>query len=80
MYKPLSVTWVASKGCERQSMTRLAWKPLDPHQTVDGGYIQFPNPFCQTYFAKYFSKSRFDLFAPVSVSTTDFAFVAGSEM
>jgi hypothetical protein len=48
---------------------------------IDSAYATFREArFCQTYFAKYFSKSSCDRFAPASVNKTDFAFVAGSEM
>ena len=62
-------------------MTKWVWKPSDPLRMVDSGRAPFRETrFCETYFAKCFSKSCFDRFAPAAVNTTDFAFVAGSEM
>jgi hypothetical protein len=43
----------------------------DALEAHDGSYVDF---------VKYFSNRSCDRFAPSSVKTTDFAFVAGSEM
>lgn len=39
-----------------------------------------PSPASLSYFVKYFSNSCLERSAPSSVSTTDLAFVAGSEI
>jgi hypothetical protein len=71
-------------GCKqrlREAVNDKAWRPSDPLRMIDSAYATFREArFCQTYFAKYFSKSSCDRFAPASVNKTDFAFVAGSEM
>src|SRR3984885_11235620 len=35
--KPLSATWAANNGCEKPSMTRLAWKLPNRPRTIDTG-------------------------------------------
>jgi hypothetical protein len=63
------------------SLRKQAFTPQNPDESVwdrcrciearDGSYVDF---------VKYFSNRSCDSFTPSSVKTTDFAFVAGSEM